>query len=47
MNTKDGYAIDNFVILEQDGEPITSQSRVNSIKSQSNRWSMNPLKSAG
>ncbi len=32
MNTKDGYAIDNFVILEQNGEPINSKSRANSIK---------------
>jgi [protein-PII] uridylyltransferase len=32
MNTKDGYAIDNFVILEQNGDPVTSQSRASSIK---------------
>lgn len=32
MNTKDGYAVDNFVILEQNGEPVTSQSRASSIK---------------
>jgi [protein-PII] uridylyltransferase len=32
MNTKDNYAIDSFVILEQNGDPISSQSRVNSIR---------------
>ena len=32
MNSKDGYAIDSFVILEQNGDPVTSQSRISSIK---------------
>ncbi|WP_199609299.1 [protein-PII] uridylyltransferase [Flocculibacter collagenilyticus] len=33
MRTKDGYALDSFVILEPNGKAVTSQSRINSIKS--------------
>ena len=32
MMTKDGYAIESFVILEQDGKAIESTSRLNSIR---------------
>lgn len=32
MTSKDGYAMDTFVILEQNGEAVTSPSRLNSIK---------------
>ena len=32
MSTKDGYAIDNFVVLEKDGEAISSSGRINSIR---------------
>ncbi|MEE2001697.1 bifunctional uridylyltransferase/uridylyl-removing protein GlnD [Alkalimonas sp. MEB108] len=32
MTNKDGYAMDTFVVLEQNGQPVTSPSRVQSIK---------------
>ncbi|MCH8536172.1 MAG: [protein-PII] uridylyltransferase [Alkalimonas sp.] len=32
MTNKDGYAMDTFVILEQNGQPVSSPSRVQSIK---------------
>ncbi|MDX3774490.1 [protein-PII] uridylyltransferase [Chromatiaceae bacterium AAb-1] len=32
MTNKDGYAMDTFVILEQNGEAVSSPSRINSIK---------------
>lgn len=32
MTSKDNYALDTFVILEQDGEPITQLSRIQSIR---------------
>jgi len=32
MTNKDGYAMDTFVILEQNGEPVTSPSRLQSLK---------------
>lgn len=32
MTNKDGYAMDTFVILEQNGEPVSSPSRLQSIK---------------
>ena len=32
MTNKDGYAMDTFVILEQNGEPVSSPSRLTSIK---------------
>ncbi|MCC5852151.1 MAG: [protein-PII] uridylyltransferase [Alkalimonas sp.] len=32
MTNKDGYAMDTFVVLEQSGQPVTSPSRVQSIK---------------
>ncbi|WP_282166887.1 bifunctional uridylyltransferase/uridylyl-removing protein GlnD [Shewanella japonica] len=32
MTSNDDYALDTFVILEQDGEPITQLSRIQSIK---------------
>ena len=32
MTNKDGYVMDTFVVLEQNGQPVTSPSRVQSIK---------------
>lgn len=32
MTNKDGYAMDTFVVLEQNGQPVSSPSRVQSIK---------------
>ncbi|QSX31070.1 bifunctional uridylyltransferase/uridylyl-removing protein GlnD [Shewanella cyperi] len=32
MTSKDNYALDTFVILEQDGEPLTQLSRIQSIR---------------
>ncbi|WP_419570044.1 [protein-PII] uridylyltransferase [Rheinheimera sp.] len=32
MTSKDGYAMDTFVVLEQNGEPVTSPSRLQSLK---------------
>ncbi len=32
MTNKDGYAMDTFVVLEQNGEPVTSPSRLQSLK---------------
>jgi [protein-PII] uridylyltransferase len=32
MTSKDNYALDTFVILEQDGEPIVQLSRIQSIR---------------
>jgi len=32
MNSKDNYALDSFVILEQDGQPVTQLSRIQGIK---------------
>ncbi len=32
MNSKDGYALDSFVILEQDGSPVSQISRIQGLK---------------
>ncbi|QYK02519.1 bifunctional uridylyltransferase/uridylyl-removing protein GlnD [Shewanella psychrotolerans] len=32
MNSKDGYALDSFVILEQDGNPVSQISRIQGLK---------------
>lgn len=32
MNSKDGYALDSFVILEQDGSPVSQISRIHGLK---------------
>ncbi|MCG9696142.1 bifunctional uridylyltransferase/uridylyl-removing protein GlnD [Shewanella sp. Isolate11] len=32
MNSKDGYALDSFVILEQDGSPVAQISRIQGLK---------------
>ncbi len=32
MNSKDNFALDSFVILEQDGEPVAQLSRIQSIR---------------
>ncbi|GIU46995.1 bifunctional uridylyltransferase/uridylyl-removing protein GlnD [Shewanella algidipiscicola] len=32
MNSKDGYALDSFVILEQDGSPVSQLSRIQSLR---------------
>ncbi|WP_394200375.1 bifunctional uridylyltransferase/uridylyl-removing protein GlnD [Shewanella waksmanii] len=37
MSSKDGYAIDSFVILEQDGSPVAQPSRIQGIKKAINK----------
>ncbi|WP_341503485.1 [protein-PII] uridylyltransferase [Gallaecimonas sp. GXIMD4217] len=32
MNSKDGFALDTFVIMERDGKPVTSPSRIQSTR---------------